>query len=179
MSLRRLAAVLGASAVAAVMFFGFSAPAQASVTPEQKLQVMSDWTQLDAGSQGAWESARADQGSWADYAFDWSTDYCSSSPDNPLGFDFDISCARHDFGYRNYKAMGQFDANKDRIDSMFYESLKRVCAGYSGASGTACNSLAWTYYQAVHVFGYTKVSQADIDRAAAMLPAGERSTGVR
>ena len=48
------------------------------------------------------------------YGFDWSTDYCSASPDQPLGFDFRLSCWRHDFGYRNYKAVGAFPANKSR-----------------------------------------------------------------
>lgn len=71
----------------------------------------------------------------------------------PVRLPFSTSCARHDFGYRNYKALGTFSANKTRVDSAFYEDLKRVCAGYSGASKTACNSTAWTYYQAVKAFG--------------------------
>lgn len=51
---------------------------------------------------------------------DWSSDSCSDSPDNPLGFPFDPACKRHDFGYRNYKAQGRFtDANKAKIDSNF------------------------------------------------------------
>jgi hypothetical protein len=52
-----------------------------------------------------------------------------------------------------YKAIGTFDANKSRIDSAFYEDLKRVCNNYSGATRTTCNSTAWTYYQAVRAFG--------------------------
>lgn len=28
-----------------------------------------------------------------------------------------------------------------------------MCAAYSGAKRTSCNSTAWTYYQAVNVFG--------------------------
>lgn len=39
---------------------------------------------------------------------DWSSDGCSSSPDNPLGFNFENSCYRHDFGYRNFKAQSRF-----------------------------------------------------------------------
>jgi hypothetical protein len=58
---------------------------------------------------------------------------------------------RHDFGYRNHKAAGIFSANKARIDSAFYEDLKRVCANYSGATKTACNGTAWTYYHAVDI----------------------------
>jgi hypothetical protein len=127
--------------------------ASASAAPADKPQVLSSWTQTSASSYSAWNSARQNQGSWSAYAFDWGTDYCSSSPDNPFGFPFQTACARHDFGYRNYKAAGSFSANKARIDSAFYEDLKRVCNGYSGVSKTACNSTAWTYYHAVDIFG--------------------------
>ncbi|MDQ1304824.1 MAG: hypothetical protein QG671_652 [Actinomycetota bacterium] len=159
--------VLLASVVAA-------APAQA-VTAEQKLSVLSGWTQTDAGSASSWLSARNNQGAWSDYAFDWSTDYCSSSPDNPLGFDFTLSCARHDFGYRNYKAAKKFPDNKARLDSAFYSDLKRKCATYDSAVRPACDSLAWTYYQAVKILGTVAVSQADIDKAARLMPAGVTS----
>ncbi|GAB2605864.1 phospholipase [Streptomyces capparidis] len=149
--MRRLTATLAVSAAATVATVGMTMPAQAA--PADKVQVLSSWTQTSASSFNAWNSARQNQGAWAAYGFDWSTDYCSSSPDNPLGFPFKLSCARHDFGYRNYKAIGQFSANKARLDSAFYEDLKRVCNGYSGATKTACNSTAWTYYQAVKALG--------------------------
>jgi phospholipase A2-like protein len=58
---------------------------------------------VTAASYNAWNSARQNQSAWSAYAFDWSTDYCSSSPDQPLGFDFRIPCWHHDFGYRNYR----------------------------------------------------------------------------
>jgi hypothetical protein len=127
----------------------------AAAAPADKLQVLSSWTQTSATSYNAWAAARANQGAWSAYGFNWSTDYCSTSPDNPFGFPFKMSCARHDFGYRNYKAVGTFDANKSRLDSAFYEDLKRVCNRYSGATRTACNSTAWTYYQAVSAFGFS------------------------
>lgn len=149
--MRRVTTGFAATAVAAVATVVFTVPAHAA--PADKAQVLSSWTQTSASSYNAWSSARANQGAWAAYGFDWSTDYCSSSPDNPFGFPFQNSCARHDFGYRNYKAMGAFSANKSRLDSAFYEDLKRVCANYSGATKTACNSTAWTYYQAVKAFG--------------------------
>ena len=144
--------LLLAPAAAMVAVLAIASPA-AAVTPAEKLSVMSSWSQTSASSYNAWNSARLNKGAWSTYAFDWSTDYCSSSPDNPLGFNFTLSCARHDFGYRNWKAVGQFPANKSRVDSAFYEDLKRVCNGYSGATATACNSTAWTYYQAVKAFG--------------------------
>lgn len=148
---RRLATGLAASALAVITVAATATSAAAA--PADKPQVLSNWTQTSASSYTTWAAARANQGAWSAYQFDWSTDYCSSSPDNPFGFPFANSCARHDFGYRNYKAAGAFDANKARLDSAFYEDLKRVCNGYTGASKTACNSTAWTYYQAVRAFG--------------------------
>ncbi|CAM5606505.1 phospholipase [Streptomyces atroolivaceus] len=139
--------------------------ASASAAPADKPQVLSSWTQTSASSYNAWNAANNNKGAWSAYGFDWSTDYCSSSPDNPFGFPFQTACARHDFGYRNYKAAGSFSANKARIDSAFYSDLKRVCARYSGAQLTACNSTAWTYYHAVDIFGSTP-AKAKVDRLA-------------
>ncbi|MET7703678.1 phospholipase [Streptomyces sp. NPDC005485] len=125
----------------------------AAAVPADKTQVLATWTQTSASSYSTWAAARANQGAWSAYAFDWSTDYCSSSPDNPFGFPFQMSCARHDFGYRNYKQAGTFTANKSRLDSALYADLKRVCAAYSGIKLTSCNATAWTYYQAVDKLG--------------------------
>lgn len=51
---------------------------------------------------------------------DWSSDGCSSSPDNPFGFPFTPACDRHDFGYRNYKRQSRFtESNRLRIDDNF------------------------------------------------------------
>jgi hypothetical protein len=163
--LRRTLVVL-VSAVALLI------PSSAALAADSKAAVLSNWTQTTASSTNTWNSARLDRGPWASYGFDWSTDYCSSSPDNPLGFDFTLSCWHHDFGYRNYKAIGAFPANKPRLDSMFYNDLKRKCATYNVLVRPACDSLAWTYYQAVKVFGsVAAVQQADLDRAERLLPA--------
>ncbi|MFG1665906.1 phospholipase [Streptomyces sp. Y7] len=128
-----------------------ASPAQAA--PADKPQVLSSFTQTDAASYNAWNAARQNQAAWAAYAFDWSTDHCTQAPNNPFGFPFELSCARHDFGYRNYKAAGTFDANKSRVDNAFYEDMKRVCAAYTGEKKTNCDGTAWTYYQAVKIFG--------------------------
>ncbi len=158
--------------VSALFVLGLAAPA-AAVTTQQKLDALWSFTQTDVGSYNSWLSARNNQGAWADYAFNWTTDYCSDSPDNPLGFNFKLSCARHDFGYRNYKEMGQFTSStKDRVDSAFYADLKRKCATYSWLVRPACYSLAWTYYQAVRAFGSITVSQADIQKAQKLMPQG-------
>ncbi|WP_369167034.1 phospholipase [Streptomyces sp. R28] len=148
---RTLATGYAASALSLMAVVATASAADAA--PADKPQVLASWTQTSASSYNAWVAARSNQSAWSAYGFDWSTDYCSSSPDNPFGFPFSTSCARHDFGYRNYKAQGTFSANKSRLDSALYEDLKRVCTGYSGATKSACNSTAWTYYQAVKAFG--------------------------
>ncbi|SRR6266540_45994 len=174
---RRLA-VLAIPLAALLLALGLASPALA-VTVDQKLAVLSSWTQANATSYNAWNSARQNQGAWADYGFDWSTDYCSSSPDQPLGFDFRLPCWHHDFGYRNYKAVGQFPANKSRIDSYFYYDMKTKCATYNTFVRPACYSLAWTYYQAVVNFGSLAVNQTDLDKAAALKAQGDQALAVQ
>ncbi|GAA4558308.1 phospholipase [Planotetraspora kaengkrachanensis] len=125
---------------------------------------LSGFTQPTSASAASWLSAWQNQAAWAAYAFDWSTDLCSTSPDQPLGYDFRTPCRRHDFGYRNYKAVNQFPSNKSHVDDAFYFDMKQVCARYSGVSKSTCDGLAWTYYQAVRQFGSLNVTQAQIDR---------------
>ncbi|MEV7967962.1 phospholipase [Sphaerisporangium sp. NPDC088356] len=150
-------------ALSLAALLGLTLPAYA-VTQEQKLATLSGFTQPTTVSASNWLAAWQNQSAWADYGFDWSTDLCSSSPDQPLGFDFRMPCRRHDFGYRNYKAVSQFPANKARIDDSFYFDMRQVCAGYSSAAKATCNSLAWTYYQAVKQFGALNVTQTQIER---------------
>jgi hypothetical protein len=142
----------------------------ASAATADKPAVLAGWTQPTAASTSSWNAARLNRAPWQSYNFDWSTDYCSASPDKPLGFDFTLSCWHHDFGYRNFKDIGTFPANKDRIDDMLYADLKRVCTTYSSAVRPACYSLAWTYYEAVHEFGsLSAVKQADLNRASTLM----------
>ena len=155
-------------AAAAVVGMQLAVPgaALAAVSEAQRVATATAWSQPTATSRQQWDAARQNQGAWADYGFDWATDYCSSSPDQPLGFDFRLSCHRHDFGYRNFKKFGTFDANKDRIDNAFLADLRAVCDGYSGLQRSTCRGLANTYYEAVRVFGATAVSQKQIDAVA-------------
>ncbi|MBG0563904.1 phospholipase [Actinoplanes aureus] len=171
---RRRASLVTLLTVLAVLVA--ATPAYA-VTAAEKAAVLSSFTQTSASSYNSWNAARQNQGAWSAYRFDWSTDYCSASPDNPIGFDFKLSCWRHDFGYRNYKDIGAFSANKSRVDSAFYADLKRKCATYASAVRPACNSLAWTYYQAVSIFGsLAAVESADL-QAAADLKAAATAAG--
>jgi hypothetical protein len=165
----RLCTVLLAASAALAVLLGSATPAQAA-TLSERISVATAWSQSTASSQTAWNSARLNPAPWASYTFDWSTDYCSSSPDQPLGFDFRLPCQRHDFGYRNFKRLNVFPANKSRIDDAFYYDMKQVCARYTAR--TTCLSTAWTYYQAVKRFGSLVVEQSELraieaNRAAA------------
>ncbi|MBT2491931.1 phospholipase [Streptomyces sp. ISL-96] len=162
---RRLTTPLTAAALALPLLLGL-AVSPALAAPADKSQVLSGFTQTSASSYNAWFAARQNQSAWSAYGFDWSTDYCTTSPDNPFGFPFQNSCARHDFAYRNYKAAGTFTANKARLDDAFYADLKRVCANYSGLKKSSCDAAAWTYYRAVDEFGF----------AASTTSASRRST---
>ncbi|WP_449482151.1 phospholipase [Streptomyces avidinii] len=139
------------AAATAVLVLAPAATAAPEV-PADKPLMLSSWTGVSGGSYEAWAAARAHQEVWAAYGFDWTTDYCTTSPDNPFGFPFRLACARHDFGYRNYKAAGGFGAAKPRLDDMFHADLRRVCAHYAGARRVSCEGTAWTYYQAVKAF---------------------------
>ncbi|KAJ6785525.1 hypothetical protein PWT90_03816 [Aphanocladium album] len=103
---------------------------------------------------------------------DWSSDGCSSSPDNPFGFPFEPACQRHDFGYRNFKAQNRFDSGgRSRIDSNFKTDLNFQCEKVS-AKGS-CRALANVYYAAVRMFG--GFAKRDEDSSAALDVAAEES----
>jgi hypothetical protein len=174
--MRRLLLTLAVTLGLALGGLSLSIPAYA-ITLDQKLVLLSSFTQATSTSQAAWAWARNRQDAYPGYALDWSTDYCSASPDQPLGFDFRMPCARHDFGYRNYKAVNLFLSNKDRVDDAFYFDLRLKCATYSWAIRPACYSLAWTYYEAVHNYGALFVSQATVDQAAAYKTALQQERG--
>ncbi|MFD0203148.1 MULTISPECIES: phospholipase [Saccharothrix] len=118
-----------------------------------RLAVLESLTSPGSASYDAWNIGRF-YPDYAAYEFDWSTNYCSWAPDNPIGFTFESACARHDFGYRNYKAAQRFEANKARLDLAFYGDLQRVCATYPDAVRPACDALAKVYYEAAQNFGY-------------------------
>lgn len=151
MKLKLVRGLLVCASVVTVLLVVSGGPAQtASLTKEE---LLAKWTSPNSASFNQWNSGRQNQESWSDYDFDWSTDYCSASPDEPLGFDFRVACWRHDFGYRNYSDLGQFEANKARLDNAFYYDLNTKCASYGRKSRSSCDALAVTYYEAVRVFG--------------------------
>jgi hypothetical protein len=147
------------------LVLSLTSPAHAAA-PNDKLQVATRWTQTTAASQTAWLDARRHQNRWAAYHFDWTTDNCTLSPDQPLGFDFRLACNRHDFGYQNFTALRVFTKNKSRIDDAFHADLLRICLTYSVLARPACDALALTYYRAVQIFGWPQVTGEQIDAIA-------------
>lgn len=87
----------------------------------------------------------------------WYSDLCSKSPDEPLGFNFSLSCSRHDFGYHNLKKQKRFTREMRRkIDTGLREDLYGYCSQFCGRNfwkGIACRFVADAYYVAARVFG--------------------------
>ena len=87
----------------------------------------------------------------------WDTDYCTRLADKPGGFDFRLSCARHDFGYRNYKQLIGKKAfagstHERRVDKAFLFDMNRQCAAQphkTKAERTKCRKKAKAYYERV------------------------------
>ncbi|MGW7080814.1 phospholipase A2 [Streptomyces sp. NPDC054866] len=89
--------------------------------------------------------------------FRWDTDYCTRLADKPGGFDFRLSCARHDFGYRNYKQLIGKTAfagstHERRVDKAFLFDMNRQCAAQphkTKAERAKCRKKAKAYYERV------------------------------
>ena len=142
-------------AAAVVAVLAVPVPAAASTSPD-KPALLAKWTQPTAASFADWHAARRHPDGWRGYGFVWSTDHCTGAPERPLGFDFRLPCARHDFGYRNYRAAGTLAQHRGRLDRAFRQDLNRTCGRYRLVLRPVCRGLAWTYYRAVRRYGMTR-----------------------
>ncbi|MEV6613643.1 phospholipase A2 [Streptomyces sp. NPDC051051] len=146
--------------------------ATAAVTKAQKLAKLKTLTGDSNASSLKWNEALSQhlgrKPAIEKYKFNWNTDYCSSSPDSlPGGYVFKWGCYRHDFGYRNYKALvGNYYFKRDhklRIDKALLRDLNTACGyrpwadPYTPAQRKklkeACLKTAKKYYQAVRAAG--------------------------
>lgn len=98
---------------------------------------------------------------------DWSSDGCSTPLPAGLGdtgrsYNFRAACWRHDFGYRNYKALdreagqqGRWwnSSNRKRLDDVFLADMRADCAPRPWTQRSTCRAWALTYYRAVRVAG--------------------------
>jgi len=147
---------LAAVAVVLTMLFG-SGVAHAALSPAELQAVTDDY--LFNRSLAEFGQLRS-QRPYADQ-LDWSSDGCSSSPDDPFGFTFLPACHRHDFGYRNYKLQARFtESNRLNIDNKFRSDMYYICG-----SNWWCKRTADVYYWAVRQFGGSSASTAQaVDR---------------
>lgn len=129
-----------------------------ALTPEELHAVTDDY--LFARSLGEFGSIRSQQPHAGQ--LDWSSDGCSSSPDDPFGFTFLPACHRHDFGYRNYRAQGRFtEDGRLTVDNRFRSDMYGICG-----SNWWCRRTADVYYWAVRQFGAAVAGTAEaVERA--------------
>ena len=87
---------------------------------------------------------------------DWSTDGCSAPIVGSEGrtFDFRIPCARHDFAYRNFTALGVLDETlRARIDDQFRRDLYRSCERQVRTRRVRCVAWAELFVEVVRRVG--------------------------
>ncbi|MEW1752902.1 phospholipase A2 [Streptomyces angustmyceticus] len=137
---------------------GHDRAAQAGPSKNTRLKRLYQLTRGTTQSAGEWRLLRAQAQSGTNpYRFIWSTDYCTRLADKPGGFDFRLSCARHDFGYRNYKALlgkeaFKGSAHEKRVDKAFLFDMNRQCRTQSGKTAEQrrkCLKTAKAYYDRV------------------------------
>lgn len=149
--------VIAASAAGVLALLGTGTANAAALPPDELRRVTDDY--LYDVSLTAFIDVRA-QAPYDDQ-LDWSSDSCSWSPDQPIGYNFDPGCKRHDFGYRNYQLQNLFtEANRLSIDQNFRDDLYGICDG-----DWLCEGTADVYYNAVRQFGALSADTAAALRA--------------
>lgn len=101
----------------------------------------------------------------SDYSrtIDWSTNFCGIGglpgnagekfPDSGAHFDFKAACARHDFGYVNYKKLNEWDqATKDYVDEVFRVDMRTHCKTRGFAYRGPCYTTTGIYLAAVRAY---------------------------
>ncbi|CAM4121174.1 hypothetical protein GCM10009799_28290 [Nocardiopsis rhodophaea] len=150
---RRASRSVIAVASAALLAFGMAGTAHADLTPEELRRVTDEY--LFSVSLSRFITIR-DSAPHADQ-LDWSSDSCSWSPNEPLGYNFAPGCKRHDFGYRNYKKQTRFtEPNRLKIDDNFRDDLYGICGG-----DWLCRAVADIYYSAVRQYGGSGATTAE------------------
>ncbi|MGW7634899.1 phospholipase [Streptomyces decoyicus] len=137
---------------------GAAVTAQAGPSKQAKYQRLYQLTRSTTTSVKDWRRTRELAQSGVDrWGFIWSTDWCTKLADKPGGFNFKLSCARHDFGYRNYKKMMGKEAfrhskHERRVDKAFLFDMNNQCAVQphkTDAERRQCRKTAKAYYDRV------------------------------
>ncbi|MDP4510142.1 phospholipase A2 [Nonomuraea turcica] len=149
------AAVLAAGAMLA-------APAQATAldkTKAQRLALALTLTKNTKASYNAWARFKInkDTPQVKEYKFNWNTDGCSvpkkiGNSEYWKGV-FKTPCDRHDFGYRNVKALVSSskwrNTYKKPVDDAFLFDMGNVCVKFSSTKKASCRVAAAAFYGAV------------------------------
>ncbi|MFI6505362.1 phospholipase A2 [Nonomuraea typhae] len=127
-----------------------------------KMHMLALLTEASGAGWSRWKAMDDGDGYYrTGYNWDYSTDLCSASPDQPIlglapfeRIDWRKQCTRHDFGYRNHKAMHAFDhKQKVRIDKMFLKDMILACDAQTYRYNAKCIALAGVYYWFVRRYG--------------------------
>lgn len=89
-------------------------------------------------------------------SLDWTTDGCSAPVIGNEGrsFNFTQACIRHDFGYRNFKKLGQFSETvRAKVDEQFHRDLELSCTTQVRTRKIRCFMWAEAFYVAVRSAG--------------------------
>ena len=87
----------------------------------------------------------------------WESDGCSAPVLGSGPFDFSLACNRHDFGWRNLKAVDDpgtpvwHVANKDRVDAGFLYDMRVRCSAMPVFWRIGCDTTARVYYTAIRL----------------------------
>jgi len=87
---------------------------------------------------------------------DWTNDGCSAPIVGSEGrsFNFRSACDRHDFGYRNFKALGLFDTTtRTLIDEQLHRDMNRACDSQRRTFKVRCIAWSEIFYTIVRAAG--------------------------
>ena len=87
---------------------------------------------------------------------DWTTDGCSAPIVGSEGrsFNFRTACDRHDFGYRNFKAIGLFDTStRTLIDEQLHRDMNKACDSQRRTFKVRCIAWSEIFYTMVRAAG--------------------------
>jgi hypothetical protein len=86
----------------------------------------------------------------------WTSDGCSAPIVGSEGrsFNFRAACDRHDFGYRNFKALGLFDTTtRILIDEQLHRDMNRACDSQRRTFKVRCIAWSEIFYTMVRAAG--------------------------
>ena len=87
---------------------------------------------------------------------DWTTDGCSAPIVGSEGrsFNFRTACDRHDFGYRNFKALGLFDTStRTLFDEQLHRDMNTSCDSQRRTLKVRCIAWSEIFYTMVRAAG--------------------------